>query len=431
MNVIEITVIILIFLTTLYLNKFMVRNEFKYINILVFIVSICVSKTISLNYTEFLFGENLRIYIPISLFIIISIFISTLNIKSIKITLDNIIMIIVFIHLYITYESGLINNLSKFVTVCILYINIFLIGYIFKNIQGYDYNKILKFFNYFAIFNGVLGIMQFITGKKLLVGAFNESILYGSQQVRRVVGFAGTSNSGGNLSAILFSIVFFGYLKERKKINLISLIFTVIFAILTLTRIGYLAIVIEVTLYFIISKWNDLKNIKRKLKLLLVSITLGLIGLVLWGNKIYQLLFVIRGNTTQWRTMQFDDLFTLIIPYNGFFNGIGAGQYRYHALYNLGYSDIDIHSQYLNILVEQGEGIFILFIIFNIYILKCALKKAEILLEKAFIISLFVGNLICCNYNPNQYYLLNNCIYYILMYCFVYKKNKNFETKEI
>ena len=146
------------------------------------------------------------------------------------------------------------------------------------------------------------------------------------------------------------------------------------------------------------------------------------IVLVIFGEQIKFVLFEQRGETANSRIDQILFIFNNIVRNSVFWFGIGGGQYRYYSYYYLGYLDLDIHSQYINFLVENGWIICILFLIFNIYLYKMAIKKCDNTLQKAFIISLFCGNFICMNFNPNQYYFVNNCVYYLLMYCFAYKR---------
>lgn len=92
-----------------------------------------------------------------------------------------------------------------------------------------------------------------------------------------------------------------------------------------------------------------------------------------------------------------------------------------------GKMEIDLHSQYLNVLVEQGIFIFIVFVTFNIILLKKVLNKYKDNLTRCFIWGIFLTSIICFNYNPNQYYMLNNILYYIIMFsllkCELIKEN--------
>lgn len=425
MNVKDIITLLFCFFTILMLNKFYIKKTNQYCNIMIIILAICINISVDMNYTEYIYNQKTGVYIPLVFFVIIFIFIFTFNFNSFKISLDNLILTLILLHFFISYRNGNINDISKFVDMCILYLSIFFISYIYKAFNYLNCKKIFDFFNYVAIVNGILGFMQFVTEKKLLPGMFNQSIYYGEDvnMVRRVVGFAGTSNAGGNLSAILFSIVLFNYLSQKRRKDLVSLIITSIFSVLTLTRIGYLSIIIQIFIYILLSNWNHVKAIRKKINALIVMVPILITSVLLFGQKAYDILFVKRGNTSQWRTLQFNNVFEYIIPNNTFFHGIGEGQYKYYAYYVLGYSDIDIHSQYINVIVEQGFFMFIIFVIFNLYLLREAIIKSNNMLEKSFIISLFVGNLICSNYNPNQYYLINNIFYYLLIYTFIYQKH--------
>lgn len=421
----SIILVIITFIMFILNNSSYFKNR-KYRNLVILLFSTCLAISVNISYRQNLMGEK-DIQIPLTLFLIGIIVIFTINHNTKKVRLDNIIMIIFLITIFISYENNQIYDMARFWTVVSTYLSIFFIGFIYKNIQEYDYCNITNCFSYIAIFNGILGIAQFITNKKLLYGQFNDNIYYlqGGQLVKRVVGIASTNNAGGNLGCILFAAVFFNYLKRKNTVNLIALMLTSIFSILTLTRIGYLGIIIVLFVNFIMSKWNSTSKIAKKVLIIIMcAITIGMITAI-FGDKIYYILFEQRGATESSRTTQFDFIFDNIIKHGDFWSGIGSGQYKFYVNYFLGYNDIDIHSQYLSIMVENGVIMFILFIILNIYLLVCALKKCNDRIEKAFITSLFLSNLLCCNFNPNQYYIVNNLLYYLLIYCFVYKKSNN------
>ena len=86
----------------------------------------------------------------------------------------------------------------------------------------------------------------------------------------------------------------------------------------------------------------------------------------------------------------------------------------------------------LNYLVENGLFVFVVAIVFNIGILVTILKNSY--LEKNYkllALSLFFGNLIVSNFNPNQIYTINIIIYYLVMfYLAYYKKIKISKFKE-
>jgi hypothetical protein len=149
--------------------------------------------------------------------------------------------------------------------------------------------------------------------------------------------------------------------------------------------------------------------------------------LFLSWHRIYEILFANRGNTQGYRFIQYGRVAQYILPHVNAIKGIGLGQYRNYIYYFYKISDIDLHTQYLNVLIEQGWIVFILFIVFNIFIFIRALKSSNSALKKAFVISLFVANLICSNFNPNQYYYVNNLVYYLLMFNFYVSNNKAIE----
>jgi hypothetical protein len=422
-----IIILILMFFSILYLNKLFWKKEYNYYNIIMILLFICLGLNFKVaDNIQSLFDEGNIIYVPVVVFIIAMAAIIRIRFDSLKFKLDEFILISILISILLSYINGQINDVFKFYSIVVLYLSIFFIGFMYKNLNEYDVERILNAFSYMAIFNGILGTLQYITNKKLLIGAFNDNIFYAQDagSVKRTVGLAFTNNAAGNLGAILFCIVLFNYLRTKRKIHLSAVIINGIFLALTLTRLGYLAAIAEAAIFFLLSKWNSISKIIKKMGLVSGGIFCVLIVALIYGDKIYNTLFIQRGNTEMSRAIQYQNVFENIIYKNTFWNGIGVGQYKYYSYYNLGITDIDIHSQYISVLAEQGIFIFILFIILNLYILKKALDNAEYKLEKAFVISLFIGNLICCNFNPNEYYLINNLLYYLLMYCYVHKKRK-------
>lgn len=429
MNVKTFIELVIITIIMFILNNSSYFKNKKYKNVILLLFSTCLAISIKIDYSQYIIGTGECIYIPLTLFLIGIISIFTINNNTKKISLDNILMIIFLITIFISYASNQVYDVVSFWKIVPTYLSIFFIGFIFKNIQEYEYHNVTNFFSYIAIFNGALGIAQFITNKKLLFGQFNSSIYYsqGSELVKRVVGIAGTNNAGGNLGAILFAVVFFNYLKRKNTVNLVALILTSIFSILTLTRIGYFGIAIVLFVNLIMSKWNSMSKIVKKILIIATCAIIVVIIIAAFGDKIHYLLFEQRGNTQDSRKIQFDFIFNNIMNYVGFWSGIGAGQYKFYAYNFIGYSDLDIHSEYLNVMVENGIAMFILFIVLNIYLLVRAFKKCDDKIEQAFIVGLFLANLVCSNFNPNQYYIVNNLFYYLLIYCFVYKKKSNME----
>lgn len=424
--------LVLIFLSILYFNKYVWKKERNYNNILIIVMFMCTAINVKIADFKPFFDEGKGIYIPLVVFVVATVAIVTIRfnyvkLSSIKITLDEIILIIILASIFLSYISGQIKDMSKFYSIVALYLSILFIGIMYKNLRVYNVEHVLNAFSYMAIYNGVLSMLQYITNKKLLIGVFNDDILYrgGYDVVKRVVGIAGSNNSAGNLGSLLFSITLFNYLRTKKKIHLFAVIVNGVFLALTLTRVGYLASGIGAVIFFFFSEWDSDSKVK-KLRVVFWSILSMLTVALIYGQKIYNVLFTQRGNTTNSRQNQYQNVFDRIISHNGFWNGIGVGQYKYYTFLKFKVQDLDIHSQYINVLAEQGLFIFILFIILNMYILKKAFDNTEYMLERAFLLSLFLGNLICCNFNPNQYYTINNLVYYLLMYSYVHKKYNSY-----
>lgn len=103
-----------------------------------------------------------------------------------------------------------------FLRVILNYVSIYLCFLLCKSIKNFYIESFFRSFNWLAILNGILGILQMLTKKTLLIGSFSESILYteGIVDSNRAVGIAGSNNSAGNLGALLFIIALFNLYKK-------------------------------------------------------------------------------------------------------------------------------------------------------------------------------------------------------------------------
>ncbi|WP_394883614.1 O-antigen ligase family protein, partial [Clostridium baratii] len=339
--------------------------------------------------------------------------------RSIEKDCLNKLMIIIMLYTFI--QVIIAKDFVKYSNFIFLYGSIIMLLSIMKKIE-INAQSILDVINVVAIYNGILSIFQYITECKLLPGVWNENIYFseGANMVKRVVGVVGTNNAAGNFGALLFVIVLYNIIKKRRIIDFIALFCTSIFSILTLTRIGYLAIGVSILIFYFFSNWKKRNGLIVKYFLIIIGIIVVGFIILKFGDKIYNTLFLKRGYTSDYRFTQFEFVIKNLIPDN-ILLGVGAGQMNRYILYNFGYREIDLHSQYLNVLVEQGVIIFTIFLIFNILIFKKLLKKYKNnSLERILVVCLFISNLICSNYNPNQYYLSNNILYFSVMFIILY-----------
>ncbi|AKR38258.1 O-antigen ligase family protein [Bacillus cereus] len=309
-----------------------------------------------------------------------------------------------------------IFDINLFVFHLTVYCNILLMGFFFNQVRGFSLQS-MQFFQvvgFFSLFNSILSVIQYIFNRSFLLFSNGASINYteGLEVVKRVVGVIGASNGAGNLGVILFPILVFNFLKRKNSLNLLVLLLNIVFVILTLTRISYVAILCQVLIIFLIKKSKNKKEFGYKVlfaSMVLIGCTLII---SLFYSEIFNLLFVSRGGTQEHRFIQFINVFQVIKE--NFAMGIGAGQYTYYASYYLFATDLVVHSQVLNILLEQGIVSFMSFVILNISLLLFTLRNIDDG-YKWLPISLFIGNLITTNFNPNQYYSINIYIYFFIM----------------
>lgn len=423
--------LLLVIVVTLLALLVLKRQKFfyykPYYNIGLILLTLCVPISIMTSYEDNV--SHSYLYISSTVIIIAAIFIINISKSILEFSWEDIFFILLMADIVFMVFSVWILNHVNFINLSITYISIYFIYLIYKSFnktyESYE-QKIFNCFTYLAIFNGIFGIVQYITNKKLIYGRFNENIMYteGLVKVKRAVGIAMTNNAGGNLSAILFTVVLYNYIVNRRKRDLAAVILTGVFSILTLTRIAYVAIFLSVIIYIFSYNWKSVRLTTKKLAAILSGVLVSAILLALSWHRIYEILFVNRGNTQGYRFIQYGNVTKYILPHVEAFKGIGLGQYRNYIYYYYKVSDIDLHTQYLNVLIEQGWLVFILFMIFNIYILIKALKASDSAVKKSFAVSLFVVNFICSNFNPNQYYYVNNILYYLLIFNF-YMINNN------
>ena len=304
---------------------------------------------------------------------------------------------------------------TNFTIVVGTYISIFLMGLVTSSLRIVYLNQVLANFNYLAIVNGILSICQYITGKALLIGSFSQSIVYtqGVVNTRRVVGLAGSNNAAGNLGVALFCICLYNAINRKNVLSYAALGITTVFSILTLTRIGYLSIIVAAGIFlwgyrkrietFGISKWKLLGGISGIAVLFLLS----------FHRVIIQKLLIDRGNTSGERFKQYANAWKTGVE-NHFFIGSGIGQWQSYSYYNFNHVDLPIHSLFYNVLVENGIFVFVAFCVLNVYLAVKVIKNIKSYDLKIFYVAFCISMLITVNFNPDQYYYVPNFIYYFV-----------------
>lgn len=399
------------------------------------IVLFCLILTISLN-TGFMFSEyNGYNVLRIPLWFLIILGLGVTNI-SLKLNKENRVVNFTLILLIVNtlFWGFNITDKIKYFNFIYLYIGVFCLYQVINSFKKISLEYVINMLVVIATLNSMLGILQFILNKKLLPGIWDESIYFLEETgglVKRIVGFAGTNNAAGAFGALLFCVVVYIFLREKKKRYILPLIFSGVFSILTLTRIGYLAIIVQIFIFYIFTEVNNKKKLLVKYLIFILGLAIVVFVLKQYGIKIYEILFLNRGYTSNYRLTQFDFAFRNVLRNNLLF-GVGPGQFNRYLIENFGKIEIDLHSQYFNVLVEQGLFMFFIFLTFNIAILKNALNKHKDRLTQCFIWGIFLTGIICFNYNPNQYYLLNNLLYYTIIFCLsklnfskIYRKENN------
>lgn len=393
----------------------------------IYVISIMVLIALNLNYQFFI--DSQLVQIPLLFFYLIFTipFLYLKNnhlvIKYKKYILGIFLLIntIIFILILQFYYLEL-YDLRLYFKIFFSYMNVLLLLLVFLlNTNRISEDFYLRVIACFSLANSILGVLQFIFNRKFLIGAFNENIEYyeGLKVIKRVVGFVGANNGAGNLGAILFPILFYYFLKKKNAFSLMVLVLNIVFTVLTFTRAGYLSIAVVCICYFLyyISRKNSIKTIVNKFVLTNTLIIAISVFILIFFDKFYKILFEYRGDTESYRGYQYGYAFQLI--HENLIIGIGVGNFDYVVQQLFGVVNIGIlHSQFLNIIVEQGLFSFILYIVFNIWLF-ILLRKEYNNSFSYFPYLIFIGYIIPINFNANQYYDINIYIFYVTIICLI------------
>lgn len=410
-------VIILLFFIFVFLASqyfFIGKDKYKHINLLMILFVFTFNP--SLGFEQTLINETNPIRINTITIAIFVCLLFVINKSTFYVGKESFFFVPLALLFFCDFITR-VDDYYKFFSITFTYLSVFLLYLIIKSIKLLPVIKILKFVNFLALINGLLSIVQYLTGLRLLIGTFTSSILYteGAEEARRAIGLAGTNNSAGNFGAILFGVVLYNFLKDRTFFNAFVLIVSTIGTILTFTRIGYVSIIIQLIIFVIFTKAKKRNQSYFKIVFLSFSIPIILSIIYLASDEIINKLFTERGDTQSARFDQFIRAYDYIIS-KDFWFGVGTGQYKYYLYSKYGLYDIDLHSQYLNVLAENGFIMFILFVWFNIWLLVKSIKNNPERSIRILIISLYLGNFICVNFNPNAHYYLVNVLYFLLMF---------------
>ncbi|MGN7355879.1 O-antigen ligase family protein [Paenibacillus sp. SAF-054] len=307
-------------------------------------------------------------------------------------------------------EPGLyIYTINQFLNLLLLA----LLFYLLSKLQVKT-STILSCIVAFSVCNSLLGLVQYVTNRSLLLFSAEDSINYyeGVKIAKRVVGFVGASNGAGNLGAILFPVLLYVFMERKNLFTLAAVVLNAAFLFLTFTRIGYLSVSVQFLIFLFHARLGIRYRLFKKLGVIAAAAIAAILTYRIFYDELFQILFLDRGNTESHRFVQFHNAFQLLREHAWF--GLGAGQYVPYMQKYYGMDDIALHSQFINTLVEQGLfGLMLFFLVYAALFL-WSLRKYKG--ERWFPAALFLGNFIVVNFNPNQYYSL--CTYTFFMIAF-------------
>lgn len=332
------------------------------------------------------------------------------------------------INMYMLFEPmfSYIYSQESYSLYLFTYFNIELMLIMFFTFKRFNYNKkiIISIISVFSLMNAILGFLQFSTGRVLINFKDSGQLLTQLNVGGRVSGFVIGDNGGGNLGAILFPVLVYKYKQNKNIFNFSLILADILYTVFTFTRIAYLAISFELLVFILSSvKSNSIKDIVKNISTFIFVLGAGIYSYFNYFNDFKNIFFLQRGDTQTDRFVQFP------IVLKAFFStpilGTGHGQYNEYVMRKFGiFDDLVIHSQFLNMIAEEGIIIFLIFVAFNICIIYMLIKKYNKKMERVFIIMLFIGNLICINFNPNQTYEINIYIYYFILFGFLFAKDE-------
>ncbi|MBU3180281.1 O-antigen ligase family protein [Clostridium psychrophilum] len=366
------------------------------------------------------------------LFVYLYIFIIMYKKNHIKKSIDKkIILMIVcltIINMYMLLEPIFlyIYSAQAYSMYLLIFFDIELMLLIFLVLRRFNYNQkiIISVVSVFSIMNGILGGLQYITNTVLINFKDPTQQLTQLYIGGRISGFVMGDNGGGTLGVIMFTVLLYKFNQNKNIFNISLILADVVFIIFTFTRVAYIAICVEI-LIFILSliKIRSVKDLIKNIVAFSSVVGIGIYFYLNYFSKIVDILFLKRGDTQADRFVQFP------LAIKAFLStpilGTGHGQYNNYVLHKFGVIDqFVIHSQFLSMIVEEGIINFILFIVFNICLIYMLIKKYNKKKELLYIIMLVIGNTICINFNSNQTYEINICIYYLILFGFLFAKDE-------
>lgn len=345
-----------------------------------------------------------------------------ISVLLISLSLINVYLFLEPIFIYIYYPESYSLYL-------LIYFNVELLLLVFLFLRRFKYRNrtIINVVAVFSLMNGILGLLQYVTGRFLINFKDPAQKLTELYLGSRISGFVMGDNGGGNLGVIILPILLYKYKENKNIFNFVLISGDILFTIFTFTRIAYLAMGVEFIIFFIGNfKQSSVKDILKKISMIFITLCLGIYCYLNYLQEIMNIFFLERGDTQNERFVQF------YISIKAFLStpiiGTGHGQYNSYIFDKFGtIDDLQIHSQLLNLLVEEGILIFMFFIIFNIFLILFLFKKYRKKKEEIFIIMIFVGNLICSNFNTNQTYEINNSIYYLILFGLLFSTEERLE----
>lgn len=350
----------------------MLKERVLYFNKIIelFIISfLTVSLFYSIPYIFYNIYSIKELYVNISVLFLL---LGFLFIKKDFEIIFNKYTIIVLLFILTLIFSGIRNssiNRIIYSEKIILWINVFLIIFLFGNFIKLNLNKIINFIVFFNFLIVIIALIQYLE----FINIFDFAFRWANTFNNRIYSIFGNPDNFAVYLIATQPFIFYKYIENRKKIFLLFLLINLLCLFLTKSLSGLISVYIQIFLT-IIYLFSRLKQYKNKIFLSVILILFFLFGL---GN-IFNLA-VKKSDSINIRKFLWES--TVLMIKDNFLFGVGAGNFRFFTPYYQGKlynkknypSYIDVHDEaythndFLQVFAETGFIGLIFFLFFLFY----------------------------------------------------------------
>jgi len=348
----------------------MLKEKVLYFNkiIEIFIISfLTVGLFYSIPYIFYSVYSTKELYVNLSvLFLLLCFLILKKDYEIIFNKYAIIVLLFIFALVFSGMGNGRINRII-YLEKIILWVNVFLIIFLFGNFIKINLKKIIDFIIFLNFLIVIIGIIQYLGFKNVF--SFNWANTFNN----RIYSIFGNPDYFAVYLIATQPFVFYKYIENKSKILLLFLIINLFCLFFTKSLSGFISFFIQIFL-FIIYFFNQLKQSKSKFFLLVILFLFFLFGFGIIFNLSAKKSDSINIRKFLWGS-------TVLMIKDNFLSGVGAGNFRFFTPYYQGIlynkktfpSYIDVHDEayahndFLQIFAEAGLPGFIFFLLFLFY----------------------------------------------------------------